>query len=92
MGKELSISWNLLSTAHPQTEGLSERKNQWIKQFLHLITANQNQWSKYLAIATLVHNNSKNASTSYAPNKLLIGWEPPLTPAQATSSNNQLAK
>jgi hypothetical protein len=85
MGKELGINWNLSSTAHPQTDRLSERKNQWIEQFLCLITTNQNHWSKYLAIATLVHNNSKNASTGYAPSKLLIGWEPLLTLAQATS-------
>jgi hypothetical protein len=92
MGKELGINWNLSSAAHPQTDGLAERKNQWIEQFLHLITTNQKHWSRYLAIATLVHNNSKNTSTGYAPSKLLIGWEPPLTPAQATSSNNQLAE
>jgi hypothetical protein len=92
MGKELGINWNLLSTAYPQTDRLSEQKNQWIEQFLCLITANQNQWSKYLTIATLVHNNSKNASTGYMLSKLLIGWEPPLTPAQAASSNNQLTE
>jgi hypothetical protein len=92
LGKELGINWNLSSAAHPQTNGLSERKNQWIEQFLRLVTANQQNWSKYLAIATLVHNNSKNVSTGYAPSKLLIRWEPPLTPRQTNPSNNQLAE
>jgi hypothetical protein len=92
LGKELNINWNLSSAAHPQTDGLSKRKNQWIEQFLHLITANQHHWSKYLTIAILVHNNSKNASTGYVPSKLLIGWEPLLIPGQATLSNSQLAE
>jgi hypothetical protein len=92
LSKELDISWNLSSTAHPQTDGLSERKNQWIEQYLRLVTANQNKWSKYLSIATLVHNNSRNSTTGYTPSTLLIGWEPPLTPQQIKLSNNQLAE
>jgi hypothetical protein len=92
LAKELGIKWNLSSTAHPQMDRLSKRKNQWIEQFLCLITTNQQHWSKYLAIATLVHNNLKNTSTGYAPSKLLIGWEPPLTPRQMASTNNQLAE
>jgi hypothetical protein len=53
--------------------------NQWIEQYWHLITTNQNKWSDWLPMATMVHNNSKNSTTSFAPNKLLIGWEPPLS-------------
>jgi len=73
---------------HPQTDGLSERKNQWIEQYLRLITTNQEHWSDWLAIATLAHNNLANSTTGFAPNELLIGWEPPLTAEQGESSNN----
>jgi len=41
--------------------------------------ANQEDWSDWLAVATLVHNNLANSMTGFAPNELLIGWEPPLT-------------
>jgi len=77
---------------HPQTDGLSERKNQWIEQYLRLITMNQEDWSDWLAVATLVHNNSANSTTGFAPNELLIGWEPPLTMEQGESSNNNTAE
>jgi hypothetical protein len=43
--KELGISQNLSTTFHPQTDGLSEQKNQWVEQYLWLITINQEDWS-----------------------------------------------
>jgi len=76
--KELGIQQNLSMAFHPQTDGLSERKNQWVEQYLRLVTANQEDWSDWLAVTTLVHNNLANSTTGFAPNKLLIGWEPPL--------------
>ena len=43
-------------------------------------------------MATLVHNNAANATTGLAPNQLLIGREPPATPAQGEGSDNPLAE
>jgi Chromo (CHRromatin Organisation MOdifier) domain len=77
---------------HPQTDGLSERTNQWVEQYLCLITANQNEWSKWLPMATAVHNNSRNSTTGFAPSELLIGWEPPLATEQRSESKNQTAE
>jgi hypothetical protein len=80
--KGLDINENLLTAFHPQTDSLSERTNQWVEQYLCLITVNQTNWSKWLLMATAVHNNSRNSTTGFAPNELLIGWEPPLTADQ----------
>jgi hypothetical protein len=77
---------------HPQTDGLSEWKNQWIEQYLSLIAANRDKWSKWLPIATLVHNNSTNLTTGLPPSQLLIGWEPPITCNQIHETNNQTAE
>jgi RNase H-like domain found in reverse transcriptase/Reverse transcriptase (RNA-dependent DNA polymerase)/Integrase zinc binding domain/Chromo (CHRromatin Organisation MOdifier) domain len=90
--KGLGISQNLSTAFHPQTDGLSERANQWVEQYLRLITANQNEWSRWLPMATAVHNNSKNSTTGFAPSELLIGWEPPLTTEQRPESRNQTAE
>jgi Integrase zinc binding domain len=90
--KGLGINQNLSTAFHPQTDGLSERTNQWVEQYLRLITANQNEWSKWLSMATAVHNNSKNSTTGFAPNELLIGWEPPLSAEQRSESKNQTAE
>jgi hypothetical protein len=43
-------------------------------------------------MATAVHNNSRNSTTSFAPNELLIGWEPPLSAKQRSESKNQTAE
>jgi RNase H-like domain found in reverse transcriptase/Integrase zinc binding domain/Chromo (CHRromatin Organisation MOdifier) domain len=90
--KGLGIDQNLSTAFHPQTDGLSERANQWVEQYLHLITANQSKWSKWLPMATAIHNNSKNSTTGFAPNELLIGWEPPLSMGQHSESKNQTAE
>ncbi len=77
---------------HPQTDGLSERKNQWIEQFLRLVASNQEEWSTALPLTTLVHNNSANATIRTFPNQLLIGLEPLATPKQAEGMTNPLAE
>src|SRR5579863_5494409 len=54
--------------------------------------ANQEDWSNWLAVATIVHNNARNSTTHYSPNQLLIGLEPELIPEQSSSGNNHLAE
>ena len=39
LATKLGIMQNLLTAFHPQTNGLSERKNQWVEQYLQLITS-----------------------------------------------------
>ncbi len=92
LAKELGITWNPSTAYHPQTDGLMERKNQWVEQYLHLITTNQEDWSTMLPLATLVHNNTKNGTMGFTPNDLLIGREPPATPEQAKGADNPLAE
>ena len=92
LAKELGIKWNMSTAFHPQTDGLTERKNQWIEQYLRLVTGNSEDWSNLLPLAMLVHNNSANSTTRLAPNQLLIGREPPTTPAQAEGGDNPLAE
>ncbi len=54
----LGIQQNLSMAFHPQTDGLSKRKNQWVEQYLHLVTSSQPEdWSTWLPITTAVHNN-----------------------------------
>src|SRR6266853_2909735 len=77
---------------HPQTNGLTKQKNQWVEQFLRLISTNQNDWSTMLPLTTLVHNNARNSTTGLAPNQLLNGLEPTVTPNQSTNSDNLTAE
>jgi len=41
-----------------------------------------------LPLATLVHNNMRNSATGHAPNQLIYGLEPTVTPDVTTQTNN----
>ena len=46
LASKLGVEQNLSSAYHPQTDGLSERKNQWIEQYLRLLTTHQqHEWT-----------------------------------------------
>jgi hypothetical protein len=90
LAKELGITWNMSIAYHPQTDGLTEHKNQWLEQYLLLVVANDKEWSTLLAMATLIHNNSTNFITGLAPHQLLIGQEPPAMLVQGEGSDNPL--
>jgi hypothetical protein len=92
LAKELGITWNMSTAYRPQTDGLTEHKNQWLEQYIRLVAGNDKEWSTLLAMATLVHNNTMNATTGLAPNQLLIGREPLATPVQGEGSDNPLAE
>ena len=69
---------------------LSEWKNQWVEQYMRLVTGGQpKDWSDWLAIATAVHNNWKNSTTGLSPNQILLGIEPMLHPSEHHITNNE---
>jgi hypothetical protein len=91
--KQLEIKQNLLMAFHPQTDGLSERKNQWVKQYLRLGTsAVPKDWTYWLALALAVHNNQKNSMTGLLPNQVLLGYDITLNPGTMSPTLNELAK
>jgi len=90
---KLGIAQNLSTAFHPQTDGLSEQKNQWIEQYLRLVTSsNPEHWTQWLDITSAVHNNRRNATTGLSPNQILLGYEIKLIPSETPSSNNQMAE
>jgi hypothetical protein len=90
LAQQLGIKQNVSSAFHPQTDGLSERTNQWVEQYLCLTTNSaQTDWSDWLGIATTVHNNHKNATINIAPSEALLGYTPRLHPMDPPPSLNQ---
>src|SRR5216683_6522334 len=45
-----------------------------------------------LPLATLVHNNARNSTTGLAPNLMLSGLEPAVTPDHTSNSDNPTAR
>ena len=87
--KMLDIRQNLSTVFHPQTDGLSEQKNQWIEQYLHTVTGGQPMdWNKWLSITTAVHNNHTNSTIRMSPNQVLIGCKTRLLPDLIIQSQN----
>jgi len=88
--KRLDIQQNLSTAFHPQTDGLSERKNQWVEQYLCLvISAAPKDWTQWLALAMAVHNNQKNSTTGLSPNQIILGYDLKLNLAISTPSINE---
>ena len=81
---------NISTAYHPQTDGLSERKNQWVEQYLRFVTATQqDDWSEWLAIAPLVHNSRVNTTIKMAPLQALLEYFPRLTAEANALSTDQ---
>ena len=71
-------------------DSLSERKNQWVEQYLCLITSTSLEaWTYWIVITTAVHNNRQNATTKLSPNEILLGYETELLPMKMTESTNE---
>ena len=93
LSQKLGIQQNLSMAFHPQTDGISERKNQWIEQYLQLVTsASPEDWTHWLALATAVHNNRKNTTTGLSPNQILLEYDLSLIPSGNLTSNSDLVK
>src|SRR5712672_1696558 len=93
LAAKLGVAQNLSTAFHPQTDGLLERKNQWIEQYLRLLAAGQqDNWSQWLSIATAVHNDRTNDTLGMSPNEALLGYRPRLFPAQPIATNNESAE
>jgi len=69
---------------------LSERKNQWVEQFLRMVTsAQQDDWADWLPVATAVHNNWENATVKVSPVEVIMGSKPKLDGGPDVPTNNQ---
>src|SRR5712672_3911380 len=93
LAAKLGITQNLSTAFHPQTDGLSERKNQWIEQYLHLLTtAQQDDWDEWLTIASAVHNDRTNSTLGMTPNEALFGFHPNLYPRTSVDTPNEMVE
>ena len=91
--QKLGIQQNVSSAFHPQTDGLSERKNQWVELYLrHLTSEQQDDWAQWLPIATAAHNNFPNSTTKVAPIEALLGYFPRRSFQPTPASKNQRAE
>jgi transposase InsO family protein len=73
----LDIKQNISSAYHPQTDGQSERTNQWLEQYLHIfVDHRQTTWRQWLPLAQYIHNAWPNSTTTKTPFELIMGHTP----------------
>jgi hypothetical protein len=90
--KQLHIEQNISSTYHPQTDGQSERTNQWLEQYLCMYgNFQQNDWASLLPLAQFVHNPWPSEVTKMTPFDLLMGHTPNVWQTKMTSTLPDLA-
>jgi hypothetical protein len=58
-----------------------ERKNQWIKQYLRLVSSTApKDWMYWLALMSAMHNNQRNSMMGLSSNQVLLGYDITLNP------------
>ena len=91
--RKLGIQQNLSTAFHPQTNGLSKWKNQWIEQYLRTIIASHPEdWSYWISVTSAVHNNWINSTTNLSPNEILLSYSPHLAPSEVIRTDNKAAE
>jgi Chromo (CHRromatin Organisation MOdifier) domain len=85
--KQLRIEQNISTAYHPQTDGQSERTNQWLEQYLRVYgNFQQNNWAMLLPLAQFVHNSWPSDVTKRTPFDLLMGFMPKLWSTKTPST------
>ncbi|QRW01138.1 Retrotransposable element Tf2 protein [Ceratobasidium sp. AG-Ba] len=75
--KGLKIKPRFSTAYHPETDGISERTNQWVEGFLRTFcNYRQDDWTKWLPIAEFCHNNHVNSATGQTAFETVYGTMP----------------
>lgn len=72
----LDIKKTRTTSLHPQSNGLVERLNRTILQYLSkFISKNQKDWDKWIPLFLLAYRSSKHETTEFSPAMLMLGRE-----------------
>ena len=72
---------------HPQSDGQTERVNQYLEQILRMFTTKrQDDWSDLLPLAEFACNNSIHSATRFSPFYATYGYHPTMSFSKPTTS------
>ncbi|KAF8748121.1 hypothetical protein RHS01_11036 [Rhizoctonia solani] len=67
---------------HPESDGQTERVNQFIEFYLRsYVAADHSDWATWLPLAEYAYNNAKHAATGKTPFELVYGRNPIMNPS-----------
>ncbi|QRV82439.1 Transposon Tf2-7 polyprotein [Ceratobasidium sp. AG-Ba] len=74
---KLGINPKFSTAFHPETDGITERTNQWLEGFLRsFCNYRQDDWVRWPPIAEFCHNNQVNSATGKTAFKTIYGLHP----------------
>jgi len=74
--KALGILKTRTTALHPQSDGMVERMNRTINNYLAKVVADhQRDWDQYLSLFLLAYRSSVHESTGETPNNVIFGRE-----------------
>jgi hypothetical protein len=77
---KLGIERRLCTVFHPETDGLTEKANASMEQYLRVFTSyQQDDWVRWLALAEFVANNAISETIKCSPFFAVTGMDPRIT-------------
>ncbi|QRW23608.1 Retrotransposable element Tf2 protein [Rhizoctonia solani] len=72
---------------HPESDGQTERVNQFIEFYLRsYVAANHSNWAAWLPLAEYAYNNAKHAATGKTPFELVYGRNLVMNPSNVPAN------
>ncbi|KAF8694651.1 hypothetical protein RHS03_08150, partial [Rhizoctonia solani] len=72
---------------HPESDGQTERVNQFIKFYLRsYVAANHSDWVTWLPLAEYAYNNARHLATGKTPFELVYGRNPVMNPSSVPAN------
>jgi hypothetical protein len=72
----LGIDQCLSIAYHPESQGQVESNNKWLKTYLHIFSAYQQDWTDFLHMAEFMYNNNHHPSIGMTPLYAYYGYHP----------------
>ncbi|KAF8761288.1 hypothetical protein RHS01_01288 [Rhizoctonia solani] len=80
--QRLGVKPSFSSAYHPESDGQTERVNQFIEFYLRLyVAADHLDWASWLPLAEYAYNNAKHSATGKTPFELVFGQNPVMSPS-----------
>ncbi|QRW20759.1 Retrotransposable element Tf2 protein [Rhizoctonia solani] len=85
--QRLGVKPAFLSAYHPESDGQTERVNQFIEFYLRsYVAADHSDWATWLPLAEYAYNNAKHTATGKTPFELVYGRNPVMNPSNVPAN------
>ncbi|KAF8748757.1 Chromo (CHRromatin Organization MOdifier) domain [Rhizoctonia solani] len=85
--QRLGVKPAFSSAYHPESDGQTERVNQFIEFYLRLyVAADHLDWATWLPLAEFAYNNARHSATGRTPFELVYGRNPVMNPSNVPAN------